>query len=96
MSCANREGNGLTSTRRFVVEQDAIHSKHAICLAIVAGGPKAIELGKAVRRFWVERALLIMNFMFWAPVQLACASLVKRTYVNMVQLKPERVSGGEA
>ena len=49
---------GLAAARGLVVEQDSVHREHVVRLAVVAGGPVGVDLGRAVRAARPEGGVL--------------------------------------
>ena len=54
----------LSAPFTLVVEQDTVHGKHPVALAVILGNPESVLLGHSVRRTRIERCrFLLRNFL---------------------------------
>ena len=68
---------GGTTTRRLVVEQDAIAGKHAVRFAVVDHDPVRVLLGHTVRRTRIKGRILRLRNLTHFAVQFRSGSLVE-------------------
>mmetsp|Transcript_8622 Transcript_8622/g.19669 ORF Transcript_8622/g.19669 Transcript_8622/m.19669 type:complete len:344 (-) Transcript_8622:53-1084(-) len=68
---------GAPSSRRLVVEEDAVQRVHVVRLAVVLHYPEAVELGHRVRRPWIERCGLLLRNLLHQAVKLRRGCLVE-------------------
>ena len=68
---------GASTTGALVVEEDAIARVHVVCLAIILGDPKRVQLCDAIRAAGIERRVLVLRDRLYESVKLRGRRLIE-------------------
>ncbi len=86
----NRAGDfagheGFATTRRFMVEQNAVTGVDAVGFAVVNGDPVGVQFGDGIRRARIERRGLFLRNFLHQTVQLRGGSLIETGFLFQAQ-----------
>jgi hypothetical protein len=68
---------GASTTGALMVEEDTIACVHVVCLTIIFGNPKCIQLCDAIRAARIERSVLVLRDRLYESVKLGSRRLIE-------------------